>query len=223
VRGDTATDGIAGRSRSPEDKQYALLKEYHSQGLAQSRTSFWFSLIFAALGFAVILIGLISLQADKGFSKQSGSFISLMAGTIIDAVSALFFVQSIKARQLMSDFFDKLRTDRKLEEALRLVDQIDDPVLKARMKSVLTMSFAGVAGSEAMTASLLGLPVVPQSSTLSQIPPARDETFRSNAKGRKQLSPKPVPIVPAAPASRSLGKSEGSFPEEAPAPESRQG
>ena len=38
---------------SPADKQYMLLKEYHAQGLAQSKISFWFSLIFASLGFAV--------------------------------------------------------------------------------------------------------------------------------------------------------------------------
>ena len=29
------------------DKQYWLLREYHTQGLAQSKISFWFSLIFA--------------------------------------------------------------------------------------------------------------------------------------------------------------------------------
>jgi hypothetical protein len=36
-------------------------------------------------------------------------------------VSALFFVQSNRARNLMTAFFDKLRQDRSLEEALRLI------------------------------------------------------------------------------------------------------
>ena len=97
---------------SPEDKQYLLLREYHAQGIAQSKISFWFSLVFAALGFGVIVSGLLALQADKEISKQAGSFIDMLAGTIIDSVPALFFVQSNKARQLMSEFFDKLRIDR---------------------------------------------------------------------------------------------------------------
>jgi len=40
---------------SPESKQYILLREYHAQGIAQSKISFWFSLVFAALGFGVII------------------------------------------------------------------------------------------------------------------------------------------------------------------------
>src|ERR1039457_6241584 len=85
---------------TPENRQYLLLREYHAQGIAQSKISFWFSLVFAALGFAVIVSGLLTLQTDKEFSKQAGSFITMLAGTVIDAVSALFFVQSNKARQI---------------------------------------------------------------------------------------------------------------------------
>ncbi len=102
------------------DKQYLLLREYHAQGLAQSKISFWFSLIFAALGFAVIVSAIFTLQPGERLLEQGRTFITLVAGTVIDAVAALFFVQSNKARQLMVDFFDRLRNDRKLEESLRL-------------------------------------------------------------------------------------------------------
>lgn len=56
---------------SPESKQYLLLKEYHSQGIAQSKISFWFSLIFATPRFAVIISGILSFQADRELSKQA--------------------------------------------------------------------------------------------------------------------------------------------------------
>jgi hypothetical protein len=108
------------------DKQYLLLREYHAQGLAQSKVSFWFSLIFAALGFAVIVSAIFSLQPEARLLEQGRTFITLIAGTIIDAVAALFFVQSNKARQLMVDFFDRLRNDRKLEESLKLAINIPD-------------------------------------------------------------------------------------------------
>jgi len=75
---------------SPESKQYLLLKEYHAQGIAQSKISFWFSLVFATLGFAVIVSGLLAFQSDKDFSKQAGSFVPIIAGTIIDASQVCF-------------------------------------------------------------------------------------------------------------------------------------
>jgi hypothetical protein len=41
-------------SANPTEKQFLLLSEHHAQGLAQSRISFWFSLISATVGFIVI-------------------------------------------------------------------------------------------------------------------------------------------------------------------------
>lgn len=142
---------------SPESKQYVLLREYHAQGIAQSKISFWFSLVFAALGFAVIIMGLLTLQADKDFSKQTGTFVNLLAGTIIDSVSALFFVQSNKSRQLMSDFFDKLRVDRKLEESLRLAKDIHNPDLRDRLQTLIALNFSDVKPADGLLASLLGV------------------------------------------------------------------
>jgi hypothetical protein len=49
---------------SPEEKRYLLLREYHAQGLAQSKFSFWFSLVFASIGFAVIVYSIVSTNGD---------------------------------------------------------------------------------------------------------------------------------------------------------------
>lgn len=134
-------------------RQYALLREYHAQGLAQSRVSFWFSLTFASIGFAVIALGVgIVLQREEptgGSLMQvvSGAgkpALTIISGTIIDAVAALFFVQSNKARQLMTEFFDKLRMDRKLDEALKLAEQIPEPLVSSRLKAVLALHFVDV-------------------------------------------------------------------------------
>jgi hypothetical protein len=43
---------------------------------------------------------------------------AIIWGTVIQAAYTLFVVQSNRARQLMTEFFDKLRVDRKLDEAL---------------------------------------------------------------------------------------------------------
>ncbi|MCP5005895.1 MAG: hypothetical protein GY941_18450 [Planctomycetes bacterium] len=132
-------------------QQYALLQEYHSQGLAQSKISFWFSLVFASIGFAIIIFAAMmyifepASDIKKSIVDKAGKPIfAVVAGTIIDAVAALFFVQSNKARQLMTDFFDKLRVDRKLDESLNIISQIKEDTIASRVKALLSLNFAGV-------------------------------------------------------------------------------
>lgn len=84
------------------------LANYYSQILSQSKTSFWFSLIFASLGFATIVIAAF-LYTDANGMATVAQFI---AGIIMDAVAGLFFVQSRNAQRSMGAFFDKLRKDR---------------------------------------------------------------------------------------------------------------
>lgn len=148
---------IAEPHQEAADKQYLLLREYHAQGLAQSKISFWFSLIFAALGFAVIVSAVFTLQPGERLLDQGRTFISLAAGTVIDVVAALFFVQSNKARQLMVDFFDRLRKDRKLDESLKLALDIPDAELKSRLYTLLSLSFAEIAATDVFLVSLLGI------------------------------------------------------------------
>jgi len=121
----------------PAERQYLLLKAYHEQSLGQSRITMWFSLIFAAIGFLVIVGGFLN-------GSLSERLVKIGSGVIIDAVASLFFVQSNKARELMVAFFDKLRTDRKLDESLQLVQQIPDAALRARIMAALALNFADV-------------------------------------------------------------------------------
>ncbi len=128
--------------------QIALMQEYHEQGLSQSKISFWFSLVFASLGFAIIASAVvIFLQGtgSQGTLESAGKPIfTLVAGTVIDAVAALFFVQSNKARQLMTEFFDKLRVDRKLDEDLALMKGLKDPIISSRIQGIVALHFSDV-------------------------------------------------------------------------------
>jgi hypothetical protein len=126
----------------PEDRQYALQREYHARGLAQSSQSFWFSLLAATAGFIVIVSAIVATALDTTRSLGLPT-VQLVSGTIIEAVSALFFVQSNKARQLMATFFDKLREDRKFEEALALAREVADGHVKQNLCAALALRFAG--------------------------------------------------------------------------------
>jgi hypothetical protein len=45
----------------------------------------------------------------------------------------------------MVDFFDKLRVDRKLDEALRLASTVDDKKTGSNLKALLSLNFAEIA------------------------------------------------------------------------------
>lgn len=141
----------------PAERQYVLLKEYHTQGLAQSKISFWFSLVFASVGFVVIIISILTWDRNAQSLEQQQALVSLIAGTIIEAVSALFFAQSNRARQLMTEFFDRLRTDRKLDESLRLVDGVPDKTLQSRLQVLMALNFAQVNSSDGILKMVMDL------------------------------------------------------------------
>lgn len=127
------------------------LSEYYSQVLSQSRISFWFSLIFASIGFLVILLGALTFVD----SKLSSSVITMISGLIIDSVSALFFVQSKSAQKSMSDFFEKLRLDRGISDSKEICETISDSSTKDAIKVRLALHLAGISESMIMAQDIV--------------------------------------------------------------------
>jgi len=116
------------------------LAKYYAQVLAQSKTSFWFSLIFASIGFSVIVFAVFSYNnVNVGTSA-----VQLIAGVVIDAVAALFFVQSKNAQKSMGEFFDKLRKDRQQVESRTLCDSISDKKAQDALRVQLSLYYAGI-------------------------------------------------------------------------------
>lgn len=70
------------------------------------------------------------------------AILGVIAGAVIDAVAALFFVQSNRARELMVQFFDRLRRDRKLDEALGLAQDVPDAAIKSSLLRELALLLA---------------------------------------------------------------------------------
>jgi hypothetical protein len=150
-------------TQSPKDltkPSEAFLSRYHSQGLLQSQVSFWFSLIFASIGFVVIVSAVVQYRVDRNLMNQGPAVLTLIAGTIVDSVSALFFIQSNKARQLMVDFFDRLRSDEKLDKSLALAASMQDIALRNRLQVALSLRLADEhLGPPTLTTVLGGAPV----------------------------------------------------------------
>jgi len=128
----------------------ANVDEYHQQSISQSRISFWFSLVLATLGFVIIATSVFTFS-DKA------NYLGIVAGTIVDAVAALFFHQTNRARALMADFFDRLRTDRKLEESLKLCNATSNSVLQDALRVRLALHFSGIDNSDQALKDILTL------------------------------------------------------------------
>ncbi|MBF0150595.1 MAG: hypothetical protein HQL84_11175 [Magnetococcales bacterium] len=130
-------EGMLKEDLSFETEQLA---RYYSQVLAQSKISFWFSLVFASLGFTVIIMA--------AFMYKEGSFtstsIQAFAGVVMDSVSALFFIQSKNAQKSMGEFFDKLRNDRLHLESRKLCDNITNQIGRDGVKMHLALHYAGL-------------------------------------------------------------------------------
>jgi hypothetical protein len=82
------------RSGDPIPFEIEQLANYYSVTLGQAKISFWFSLVFASIGFMVI-VGAAFLYHE---GDVMGVTIKIVSGLIIDAVAALFFVQSRRAQ-----------------------------------------------------------------------------------------------------------------------------
>lgn len=138
-----------GAVRQQDDVPFEVeqLTNYYSQILSQSKISFWFSLVFASLGFVAILVA--AFFFTSGPSGATGATVAqFVAGAIMEAVASLFFVQSKNAQKSMGDFFDKLRNDRLHMESRKLCEAIQNSGAQDALKLNLALHYAGVANSE---------------------------------------------------------------------------
>ncbi len=126
------------------------LSNYYAQILSQSKVSFWFSLVFASIGFSVIISSAF-LYSEGGLQATIVQFFS---GVVVDAVAALFFVQSKNAQKSMGDFFDKLRRDRLHAESRKICEQIESSEAKDALRVHLSLHYAEVQNSQEISKAI---------------------------------------------------------------------
>lgn len=131
-------EAAAGKNIQPFEIE--ALASYYNQALSRANISFWFSLIFASIGFGVIIFAFFSHNPDDSI----GTLIKVGSGAIIDAVSALFFVQSTSAQKSMSEFFEKLRLDRLNAEAREMIAEIKNEERRDQLRAQLVLKYSGI-------------------------------------------------------------------------------
>ena len=148
---------IIDNSVTPEERQSLLLNEYYQQGLQQSSISFNFSIWAAVSGFSIIILSVLKpIFSELSDQSNIQTVIQIGAGTIINAVSSIFFVLSNRNKKAMIEFSEKLRIDRKLNEALDLLESIeDDYSIKTKIKALVIIEFSGLSISKEELFSIL--------------------------------------------------------------------
>lgn len=73
-----------------------------------------------------------------------GTVVKVASGTIIDAVSGLFFVQSNNGQKVMGEFFEKLRLDRLNAEAREMIREIENSGMRDELRGQLVLKYSGV-------------------------------------------------------------------------------
>jgi len=97
------------------------IKKVYNNAILQYRNSFYFSLIFATVGFGVIFYTLVFRN------NGNTNWPAVVVSAVIEAVPALFFYLSDRARKQMIDVFVDLRQDNEVARAYELLRTMKNP------------------------------------------------------------------------------------------------
>jgi TRADD-N domain-containing protein len=143
VRTGVESEKKAAKADAPLASQTDI--NYYATGLFQAKLSFAVSLVAAGLGFVFILFS-TALVLSNSSTGTAQVVVPLLAGTVTEAVAALFFVQSNKAREAMIALLDKFREDARRQDAIELLGRVKDEAIQARLRAAIALSYAGVSG-----------------------------------------------------------------------------
>ncbi|WP_234327651.1 TRADD-N-associated membrane domain-containing protein [Streptomyces sp. NRRL F-2664] len=140
--------GAHARLGDRRDDFTPILVEYYAYGLTQARSSFGTSQRFAGAGAAILLvgIGLAIRRAETGGELYLG-IVTSATGLVTALIGQLFHRRADLALRHMADQTAALRDDRRAAEttqqAIGLLETVDDPELRARLQAGLIMKLSG--------------------------------------------------------------------------------
>lgn len=110
-------------------------ENYHKQRLDQSKWAFWLSFYGGIAGFIIIVISLM---------LNENEWPGVVAGGIIEAVSALFYQLSNNANKNVTEFFDKLTVDSNTTQAISLIEKISNDDTKDELVVKVALHLVGI-------------------------------------------------------------------------------
>jgi len=136
---------------TPQEKDSAkftkLLIRYYSYGLTQARASFFVSLGASILGGAVLIAGVaLAIYRADSIGDQYASIVASVSGLLMAVIGTLFHKRADSALRHMESQTTSLRQDMKaqrdLDQAVELLDDEDDPLVKAHLRAALILKLS---------------------------------------------------------------------------------
>lgn len=118
-----------------------LIESYHTQALAQATSQYWFSVIAASFGFAIIMYATVGALRSK---EPQIALLKAIPGLAIEGVAVLFLTQADGTRKRATELYDRLRSDEKQLNAIALIESIQDGGLRDVVKAQLALQIVGI-------------------------------------------------------------------------------
>ncbi|MCM1941783.1 hypothetical protein NC239_26650 [Streptomyces sp. G3] len=176
--------GLEGDKGDEAETRFAkLLIEYYAYGLTQARRSFGVSLTCSVLGGLVLLTGIgMAIFKAESTGDQYASVTASVAGLLMTVIGTLFHRRADQALKHMESQTQSLRQDMKVErdagQAIRLLEDVDDPALKAHLQAALILKFSAAKLPELGGVLKPADPLV-EPSTNGAVPQQQSETTTS--------------------------------------------
>jgi hypothetical protein len=135
-----------------DDRRQNMISRVTEQALRQHATTFRLSAIFMSAGALILLSGGgVALIRHGASTGSTAALVTSLAGVLITTCGGAFAVHASRARKHLTAQIDRIReelwTDRTLQQTLAMIERVDDPLLKDRLRSLTAVRTLGLAPS----------------------------------------------------------------------------
>ncbi|QIS02356.1 hypothetical protein F5X71_08485 [Nocardia brasiliensis] len=137
-------------SVDPETLHQGFWSDFLQQALSQAHSTFRCAMFFTSVGALILLTGacLAIANAKSADGNLYAAAATGLGGLLITTISGAFTVHANKARRHLTDqaalIHQAIQSDRVLNQALQLIDCVEDPHLRDRLRSVTTAWVLGL-------------------------------------------------------------------------------
>ncbi|RZE58329.1 hypothetical protein C0Q98_15300 [Streptomyces albidoflavus] len=135
------------RAEREEQTFSVLLADYYAHGLTQAQRSSIMSLTFSGLGCLILFVGVaLAIWRSETTGELYAAMVTNVTGIVTGTVGVLFHRQARGAMDHLAGQTKLLRQDmrseRGIRNAIRLVEEVAEPALKARLQAALILKFS---------------------------------------------------------------------------------
>ena len=120
----------------------SLMSVHQKQALMHSRVQFYIGIVMSVIGFVFfIYVVFMSLNSNN---NNIGMGIKVTGSLIFEGISLLFLKESHRLRESSKEYHDNLYENNKHQEAIKIVDSIEDLKIQSAVKAQLSLHLVGV-------------------------------------------------------------------------------